>query len=366
MNTKPSAWFHSWYVDSLCLHSIPLIFTFLAVFKLPPFSRGTFGILVSMITWILVIDWAHIFAQWYRIYANPVESPKLKWVYPLSYLVLIPLLSATVHFSGRVPIETFLIYYVIYHFIKQHYGYTRIYSKIDGAKTKFESIVEDIAIHASMITPVLYWHTSFPHEQFLWKLHFIKSDLIEYLFYASFATYLISFILYCFFEMKRSIRNRYFNTAKNLAFFSAALGWGVVSLLTDSALLVFFTVVLTHDISYTCFVWLIGRRDQQKVVKKIPWRSWFSVPGFIIYVGVLVAISQLILGVHHRLVGHHAANLVWLNLFDSIPHARGWPESFGIGLFFATQGHHYFIDRFLWKKEKDLDYMVKTGKYSLS
>lgn len=366
MSKKPSAWFHSWYVDTLCLHSIPLIFTFLAVFNLPPFRQESYGVLIAMVTWIIVIDWGHIFAQWFRIYSNPVESKKLKWLYPLSYLALIPLLTVLVKFSGRVPVETFLIYYVIYHFIKQHYGFTRIYSKIDGQKTKLETRIEDIAIYASMVTPVLYWHLTFPYKHFLWKTHFLKSNLIEYLFYLSAAIYIVSFVLYGFNEIKRSLRNGYVNWAKNLAFFSAALGWGVVSLLSDSVLLIFFTVVLTHDVSYTCFVWLIGRRDQQKIQKKIPWRSWFSVPGFIIYVVVLVIVSQVILVIHHRLVGHHVPNVVYGNLFAGIPYIAGWVESFGIALFFATQGHHYFIDKYLWKKEKDLEYMVKTGKYSLS
>lgn len=366
MSQKPSAWFHSWYVDTLCLHSIPLIFTFLAAFDLPPFRKETFGVLIAMITWIIVIDWGHIFAQWFRIYSNPVESPKLKWLYPLSYLALIPLLTVIVQFSGRVPVETFLIYYVIYHFIKQHYGYTRIYSKIDGPKSKTEILIEDIVIHASMITPVLYWHVTFPYEEFLWKMHFLKFGVFQYLFYLSALIYCISFIAYGFFEIKRSLRNGYVNWAKNLAFFSAALGWGVVSILSDSALLIFFTVVLTHDVSYTCFVWLIGRRDQQKISKKIPWKSWFSIPGFLFYILALGIVSQVILVVHHRMVGHHVSNVVYGNLFSWIPYMTGWAGSFGIALFFATQGHHYFIDRFLWKKEKDLEYMIKTGKHSLS
>lgn len=365
MSQKPSAWFYSWYVDTLCLHSIPLIFTLLALFNLPPFRDESINVLVTMIAWIIVIDWGHIFAQWFRIYSNPVESRSLKWIYPLSYLALIPVLAVIVHYSGRVPVETFLIYYVIYHFIKQHYGYTRIYSKIDGPKSKYESWIEAIAIHTSMITPVLYWHLHFPTEKFLWKMHFIKSDFSEFLFYTSASIYLISFIIYGFHEVKRSLRNGYVNWAKNLAFFSAALGWGVISILSDSAWLIFFTVVLTHDVSYTCFVWLIGRRDQERVNKKIPWRSWFSVPGFLIYVLVLIIISQVILVVHHRLVGHHAPNTLYGNLFDGIPYVAGWVESFGIALFFATQGHHYFIDKYLWKKEKDLSYMVMTGKYQI-
>lgn len=366
MNNKPSAWFHSWYVDSLCLHSIPLIFAFLAFFHLPPFTRESYGVMLTMVTWIVVIDWAHIFAQWYRIYSNPAESAQLKIIYPVAYLLMVPVLACIVHFSGRFPVERFLIYYVIYHFIKQQYGYTRIYAKIDGVKTKFQHLVEDTFIYATMIVPVIYWHISFPYEDFLWKLHFFKYDLFQFLFYAGALIYFLSFVFYSYFEIQRSIKNGHWNPAKNLAILAAAVGWGCVSLSPQAFLLIFFTVVLTHDMSYTCFVWLIGRRDQLKVRKEIPWQSWFSIPGAIVYFVTLIVGAQVVLAIHHRLVGHHVPNIIFGNLFSAIPYEKGWMESFGIAIFFATQAHHYFIDRYLWKKEKDLDYLVKTGRIQLS
>lgn len=366
MNNKPSAWFHSWYVDTLCLHSIPLIFALLAVFDLPPFRRETYGTMITMVTWIIVIDWAHIFAQWYRIYSNPVESPRMKVIYPVSYFLLIPVLACIVHYTTRFPVERFLIYYVIYHFIKQHYGYTRIYAKIDGAKTKIQNLVEDVFIYSTMVVPVIYWHVSFPYTDFLWKVHFFKHDFFQYLFYAGAFVYGASFVLYGYFEYVRYKKNGYSNIAKNLAILAPAVGWGCVSFASDTFLLIFFTVVLTHDMSYTCFVWLIGRRDQMKTNKKIPWQSWFSIPGAMVYLVTLIVGAQVVLVIHHRLVGHHVPNLIFGNLFSGIPHVSGWVESFGIAIFFATQAHHYFIDRYLWKKEKDLDYMVKTGRFQLS
>ena len=216
-----------------------------------------------------------------------------------------------------------------------------------------------------MVTPLVYWHIHFPYENFTWNQFFIKTELIKILFPGCLFFYVLTFFLYVFYETKRTFRNG-FNWPKNIAIFAAAFGWGLVSVLSHSPLLIYFTVVLAHDVSYTIFVWLIGRRDILLTKRPIKWISWFSPLGFLAYGILIVVISQIILLLHHRLVGHSYPNLIFGKLFSEIIFQEGWWNSFGIALFFSTQAHHYFIDRFLWKKEKDLDYLIRTGKFPLS
>lgn len=355
-------WFHSWYVDTLFLHSVPVIFATLAALNLPPFGEKPMYFLVSC---VLVIDWAHIYAQWFRIYSNPVETKRLKWIFPLSFLALIPIITVLVENFTSKKIELFLIYFVIFHFIKQQYGYIRIYGKIDGRKSGVERFIEDTLIYSSMVCPVIYWHIAFPKPDFHWKRYFIDVPFIHELFWLAATFYGVSFLGYCYYEIQRSFRLSQINIAKNLALFSAALGWGIVTFMSHTPYLIFFTVVLSHDLSYVVFVWLIGRRDQVLVKKKVPLWSWFSLPGAIAYLFLLIYGAQAYLNVHLRLIGSRMPNILYGKLFDFVTYHPGWLESLGFALFFSTQAHHYFIDRYLWKKEKDLEYLVKTGKYSL-
>jgi hypothetical protein len=361
MQVKSQPWVHSWYGDSLGFFLIPISFLLLATFSLPPF--GNFDP-KTIIYWVLIIDWAHIFAQWHRIYCNPLETKKAKWIYPVSYLALIPLIALYFQLSQIWHVETFLIYFVIFHFIKQHYGFIRIYSKIDGAKTKFESTTESAFIYLCMWTPVLYWHIDFPKKNFYWFENFIKNPVTQSLFYPAIAAYVFCLVAYVVAEVKRSKRNQVINWPKNIALSASALGWGLIAFMIKSPILIFFTVVLTHDISYIFLVWFIGRRDVKLQKKEVPWYSWWSVPGFAWYMFAIVLIGQTIMALHGE-IGHNLNRDYFLvgKFFNDIPYSEGWWQNFGYAIFYATQAHHYFIDKFLWKKEKDLSFMMKTGQY---
>lgn len=363
--TKKQPWFHSWYADFFGLHFLPFFFVIMALFEIPPFGNSNLHLMGTIISFILIIDWAHIFAQWYRIYSNPVESSFNKWIYPLSYFLMIPLIACVVHYSGRFPVERFLVYFVIYHFIKQHYGYTRIYSSADGNKTKRESFFESSLIYCSMVVPLIYWHINFPDKTFLWKTFFIESSIFDLVIYPGLLFYSISLAGYVYFEFKRFQRTNFFNWSKNLAILSPALGWGVISLYPESKYLIYFSIVLTHDISYSFFVWLIGRRDKKLISKEVSWFSWTSIPGLFFYFAMIILVGQTILVIHHRYVGHSLPNLIFGDFFNFLVYAPGWKQDFGVALFFATQSHHYFIDKYLWKKEKDLSYVMYVTKSKL-
>lgn len=357
------AWFHSWYGDIIGLHLVPFIFIILALLGLPPFGSYNFSNAWEIVTWILVLDWAHIFAQWHRIYGNPAESSRMKWVYPVSYVLLIPVFALIILAGGKFHLETFLVYFVIFHFIKQQFGFIRVYSRIDSAKGKIESFNENTLIYLTMVTPLLAWHTFMPYDQFGWNTFLIKSPLIQNLVYPAAALYFFCGILYIYWEADRTFRTKTFNLGKNLALLSGALGWGLVSILAESKLLIFFTVVLAHDLSYIVLVWLIGRRDKKLSEGKIGLASWWSVPGFLGYLCCLVVVSQLILLIHHRFIGKDYPNLVFGNILRNF--TDEYFISIGFAIYFATQAHHYFIDRYLWKKEKDYNFLVKAGKTSL-
>lgn len=364
---KTQPWIHSWPGDFFCLHSFPIVFTILALLGWPPFNRGGELLLGQMLFAVLIIDWAHIFAQWHRIFSNPLEKTFTKSLYFGSYILLIPLVTVVLHFGYFQQIRTFLVYFVIFHFIKQSYGFIKIYSRIDGVKGDVESSVENLLIYLCMWTPAIYWHISFPKSTFTWPVFFIKHPAMEYLFFSLLFLYSVVFILYLRNEFLRWQEKGIFNIPKNVALASAAIGWGAVSLLSEHSVLIMFTVVLTHDLSYTFFVWFTGRRDEKLLKGQVRWLSWWSMPGLVFYILVIILISHPIMVMHLEMSQNKDVDY-WLfgTLFNGLPNENSWWQNLGWALFFATQGHHYFIDRYLWKKEKDLAYLVSRGEFIIN
>lgn len=363
---KSQPWVHSWYADSLCFFLTPFLFIALALFNLPPFRLQDEILLENVIILVLFFDWAHIFAQYHRIYANPLESKRLKWVYPLSYLALIPIMTALVYLTKATWIDTVLVYFVVFHFIKQHFGFMKIYSKTDGPKSKREAYTENMVFYLSMFTPVVWWHAHGLKYWYKWTEFFIKSPLFSYIVWPMIAVYAVSLVMYARDEYVRSKRNGMWNIPKNISLVTAMAGWGIVAFMPQSKLLIIFTVTFTHDLSYLFYVWLTGRRDSKIISKKVSWFSWWSLPGLLMYLVVLIVLSDILMVVHLELTRDNNWNYwIWGQVFNSLSVKDGWMLSFGWALFFATQAHHYFIDRYLWKKEKDLVYQIKTGNYKV-
>lgn len=363
-NLKSHAWIHSWYGDTLGFFTIPILSVALAFFHLPPFNGLSRSDLTSAVYMVLILDWGHIFAQWYRIFLNPAESRKAKFQYTVSYFLLIPILALLLTFFFiHSYVESLLVYFVIYHFIRQHYGFVRIYSKTDVFKTKTEAFVEGMFIYLSMWTPVIYWHIEFPFEAYYWVIHFIKIPFVKDLFQIALMLYVLSSILFLYFEFRRFTKTKVINIPKLMAIFTAGLAWGSVSFFREAPVLIFFTVVLTHDVSYMVLVWFVGRRDKILSDNQIKWNSIWSVPGSVIYLLGILVVSRLVVGLHAELVFDLNKSYFLIGtLFNDVTNNSTFLIKLGWAIFFVTQGHHYFIDRYLWKKEKDFAYVLKNKK----
>lgn len=364
---KTGNWIHSWYVDTIFFNIIPIIIPVLFVFKLFPFNGLSAAHFNLILIWVFAIDWGHLFAQWLRIHSNPLETKPSRFKLTSLYLVLVLFFMFLIEANQDYgSIFTFVTYFVIYHSIRQHFGFIRIYSKTDGLKTKIDSFFEKSFIYLSMITPVVYWHISFTDPKGIWHKDFIKHDGWKYAFVTCAFFYGISFISYCLSEYKRTKINKNFNIAKNLAVVSTVFGWGIISFLPQNPLIITLTVQLTHNISYVVLIWIIGRRDTKIMNGVVPLISWFSKPGLFFYALAILVVSQTVMVVYKEMSFDFNHNYFIVGTaLNWIPKGTGVWEHLGRGIFFATQIHHFIIDAYIWKKEKDLPYMIKTGQFSL-
>ena len=88
---------------------------------------------------------------------------------PICFAVAFALSSISFHVFWRC-----LAYVAVYHFIKQQYGFMRIY-KAKAKDFRKKIFKDNFIIYLSMLYPVLYWHLNLDRN-FSW---FVENDFFQ-------------------------------------------------------------------------------------------------------------------------------------------------------------------------------------------
>ena len=382
-NDQP--WILSWWGDVFGLHFMPFLgLLFLLIKPSFFFNRNIFFGLP--LTIILFIDWGHIFAQWFRIYGNPAETQLAKKFYLFLYFAFIGLIYIYLVYFPIMYLVSFLVYFVLFHFMKQQIGYIKIAARGKKRNKKWKDLVEDVFFYGGIITPILYWHFNSPKALsfFPWFKSLITIPLDQSVMILPIGIYFTSMICYVFWEIQSYKAGEGFNFPKNLAILSSHLGWGIVSLFPDYFFLIYFAIIWAHDVSYIFFGWSIGNRDQRlqapKVKKRFHWSSPLGAIGYFIAIMVLgdVVLTIAKLFQNYPKVSYYPEDILYLpkeighkfsefltsqlNFLKEIQIKERSVKTFGFSVFFGTQAHHYLIDRYLWRKEKDYAHQLRIKK----
>lgn len=352
-------WFHSPIVDSFGIYLFPMLITVFLYFfgdNFSPVSVAAPALLFG------TLDLGHIFAQWFRIKSNPMEKPNRFRLWITFCIVMLFVIAFILSTEYWRILRAFLVYYVIYHFIKQLYGIIKIYSKTDIRRSKLETKIIDIFVYLTMLYPFIYWHDSYNLSNFYWRTFLYNIPYISYIEIIARFAFLFSGLFYIYSEVKNTIQNKFFNIPKNMTIAATILAWNASIIFPKFNSLIFYAVIYTHYLNYVVVVWSIGRRDKklQGIEEPKGWRKlfcWTSVPGFFTYSFFINAIAIFIY-TFWLWVAHYKLYDSWLYkeiiiYFPQIKNRELFWWHVVDALFYTTQGTHYFIDGFLWKKEKD-------------
>jgi hypothetical protein len=292
---------------------------------------------------VLIIDVGHVYSTIFRFYWEGTTFQKYK-----NLLLIIPsaafLIGFTLHYFDSFLFWRILAYIALYHFIRQQYGFVRLYSR-KQSQTKGQAAIDAIAIYASTLYPVLYWHLHLTNS-LSW---FVPNDFIrlpnlnidQWLL----ALYLISIALYTAKEMYVTVTTKDFNLPKNLIVLGTFLSWytGIVFFHGDLAFT--FLNVVAHGIPYMGLVWLYGE-------KKSTNNFSFGLYGAIIFVAVVVSLSYLEESLWDVMVWKDHLDLFPF-LTDADPIHNHWILSAVVALLVLPQITHYVVDGFIWRFSKD-------------
>src|SRR6201999_3294108 len=122
---------------------------------------------------IVGVDVAHVYSTLYRTYLDKKmrsERRMLLWTTPL----LAWGIGAMLYSLGAMVFWRGLAYLAVFHFVRQQYGFMRIYSRKQKQSRLFNSI-DITAIYTATIYPLLYWHFTGSHKNFNW---FVNGDFV--------------------------------------------------------------------------------------------------------------------------------------------------------------------------------------------
>jgi hypothetical protein len=318
---------------------------------------------------ILLIDVAHVYSTLYRTYFDRQSFRKYR-----QPLILIPLIGfiagMLLYWQGPVLFWRILAYLAVFHFIRQQYGFMRIYSRQE-ATPAWARHIDTFTIYYATIYPLLYWHFGEPRN-FNW---FVDNDFIffrsGFLLDIATALYGAMIILYVFREGVLAIRRRYVNIPRVAILTGTILSWyfGIIYFNGDMA----FTLlnVVSHGIPYMALIWLYGERQHRgapvpasapnpattpapaarnPVPRPNPFlKKVFSRYGIILFLGIIFLLAYLEEGLWDMTVWkEHVSLFSVFHLFGRRLHGN-WLMVV-VPLLALPQVTHYVIDGFIWRR----------------
>jgi hypothetical protein len=219
---------------------------------------------ISPVAWlllVLLIDVAHVHSTWFRTYFDRAEFARRAGLY-VSVPVLGWALGVAIHSTSSALFWTLLAYLAAFHFVRQQYGFLKIYSRSEIPQARWKSGLDAAAIYLATLYPLLDWHAHLESRKFHW---FLEGDFLPLpigeggvaLARAAWALGLGAFFVS---EAVLAFRRRRLAWAKVLLVGGTALSWWVGIVGTSGDLPFTLTNVVPHGLPYFALLWKSGQR----------------------------------------------------------------------------------------------------------
>lgn len=298
----------------------------------------------SFLSWMILIvfiDVAHVYATLFKTYFNKTEFTKNRRLF-LQIPAICLLLSTGAFFMGAPFFWSALAYIAVFHFIRQQYGFMRLYSR-NEVKTFKKQIFDKVVIYNATLFPMLYWFLN-PDRHFNW---FIKNEFLQInapeITQILFVLFLIILGVYLIQLLYEFITTGKINLPKTLLILGTYVSWYLSIVHYNNELIFTFFNVVSHGVPYMALIYF--REIKPKKQKLYLLRMFFGkkmLPAFLLIILVFAIIEEFIWEL-----------TVWE---EHIQIAQSFfvPESFHfiwIPFLALPQLTHYVLDGFIWKSK---------------
>jgi hypothetical protein len=302
---------------------------------------------VSPWNWLLLvvgIDVAHVYATLYRTYMDPEASRKYR-----ALLIGIPfgcwIAGVLLYSSGRLTFWRVLAYLAVFHFVRQQYGFLRLYARKE-TQSAWGRRLDAAAIYLATLYPLVYWHTH--PRSFQW---FLPGDFFAFhapwLERAALAVYGMVLVLY----VVKEFRSAALNLPKQLVLAGTALSWYTGIVKYDGDLTFTITNVVAHGIPYMALIWFYQRKQTPRAATQEASRyrkRWFRPTMIPVYVGLLLLLAYVEEGLWDVILWRdHTQFFAWLAFIPQVGDRS--LLALLVPLLAVPQATHYVLDGFIWR-----------------
>ena len=297
-------------------------------------------------TWVLLIlmvDVGHVYSSLYRTYFDPLERKKYSIL-----LILGPIccFATGVFCYGMDPgfFWRMLAYVAVFHFVRQQYGFMRLYSRMEK-QTLWQRRIDVLVIYALTLYPMWYWHTHDLNISWFTDHDFIHWNDFEF----SVMRYIYVSIILLFLtkEGYRIFQTKELNITKNLVVAGTGLSWyfGIVYFEGDLA----FTAlnVISHGVPYMALVWFHKQKETQTsamVIRLIKLKS-----GWIFFLVSIIFFAYLEETCWDAFVWQeHVDIFPFVEVFKKFDFSSTF--IWLVPLLSLPQTTHYLVDGYIWKR----------------
>lgn len=325
----------------------PPFLALIGVLLLPASWRdgGEMG-LMSWVALVLLVDVSHVYSTLFRTYFNPTRFAKHRVLY-LGIPLICYAAGVGLFLVGGWLFWRVLAYAAVFHFIRQQYGFMRLYSRMEKT-SRPARLLDSITIYTATLFPILHWHLE-PGKRFNW---FVEGDFLQWknpaLLQLSGAVYFSILTAYFTKEVIIAFRNRTLNIPKNALILGTALSWYLGIVVWNGDLVFTMLNVISHGIPYMALIWHRSRTEAgtSGTINRQLLRPY----GLAIFILVIAAIAWFEEGLWDGMIWHgeHAGIF---GAFQALPQIESRSILvFLIPLLAVPQATHYVLDGFIWRK----------------
>lgn len=340
------------WVDRLFILSPPFVCLAITATLPDAFKYSADMPVSAWVILVLLIDVGHVYSTLFRTYFD-----KETFAAQRNTMVGIPVICAITGLMLYSFSDTLfwrvLAYLAVYHFVRQQYGFMRIYSHGE-AYGKWPKRIDSLAIYSATIYPMLYWHLN-DHRNFNW---FTEGDFFQANIPGAsevlFILYTLIMGIYIVKEVYSTYLNRHLNVNKNAVILGTAFSWyfGIVYYNGDLT----FTLlnVVAHGIPYMTLVWAWGRKKSKKgqLQDNRLLRFVFNGPGILLFIFIISILAFIEEGLWDSLVWREHTG-IFISFGTWLQQAEKSMLKIIIPILALPQIVHYVIDGYIWKIKND-------------
>ncbi|TBR26114.1 hypothetical protein EPO15_00745 [bacterium] len=289
---------------------------------------------------VVGVDVAHVWSTLWRTYLVPEElarRPGLYAVVPFTCWAAGALLYRA---GGPGLFWRVLAYLAVFHFVRQQWGFLRLYQSYEGRASRLDDALDRAALYGGMLYPLVYWHASLPRP-FEW---FVPGDFAALPAALSAPAASLYAVVLAVWVLRQAVRARResLHPGRLLVVVGTAAAWwtGIVAFESDVAFTL--TNVLAHGVPYFALLWLTAPRPRRAAA--LPAAAWAAV-----FLLVPLAFAYGEEGLWDWAVWREHAGLFFGWTGRAEPDLGPAALALLVPLLALPQSTHYVLDAYIWR-----------------